>query len=425
MPKKFCCNPFRLDEHNCISKNVRKASERDMAEASKFDIVLLQGEYICFKCKQCFWRGEDPRGASTSTGAGRTATAPSNTDDSDDSEYEQSEQGMKKSSSLKNLNETLSSLSTDTTPIRLKRFGSNKYKKRKFEEVKKVLGDLFQCDPDGSSEEERTDESEIVQQFKLKMPGVSTSDKYRMLTSLPFSWSARKLSSEMGVTRHMARKAKDLIAQKGAMSAPERKLGSRHLDENTLRVVNGFYLNDENSRACPGKNEYVTTVNEDGSKEKKQRRLLLSNLHEAFEIFKEQYPHLKISFSKFASLRPKECVTAYSAHGIHNVCVCMYHQNVELIFDGLYRLHIFEPSIGTYKDLLKQLMCYEPTEKCHMHECRRCPGVDVLSKKLAESFETNLLTELSYKQWTTISGKKIKHSSAFSFINFSRFSGYR
>lgn len=405
MPRKYCCNPFRLDKHNCISKNLRKASAQNLEEASKINIVLREGDELCVNCIFGLLRGDDPS-ASTSTGTGRATTAPENSDDdSDGSEYEQADQRIGRSSSFKNLNETLSSLATDTSPIRLKRLESNKYKKRKFDEVKKVLGDLFQRDADGSSEEEKNDDREIVRQFKLKMPVVSTSDKYRILTSLPFSWSSRKLSSEMGVTRHMARRAKDLIAQKGAMSAPERKLGSRHVDENTLRVVREFYLNDENSRACPGKNEYVITVNEDGIKEKKQRRLLLSNLQEAFEIFEEQYPHLKISFSKFASLRPKECITAYSAHGIHNVCVCMYHQNMELIFDGLFRLHIFEPSIRTYKDLIKQLMCYEPTEKCHMHDCRRCSGVDDLTKKLAESFETNLLTEINYKQWITINGK--------------------
>ena len=43
---------------------------------------------------------------------------------------------------------------------------------------------------------------------------------------------------------------------------------------------------------------------------------------------------MKIGLSKFAELRPKECVLA-GASGTHNVCVCTIHQNVKLMLSAI------------------------------------------------------------------------------------------
>ena len=65
-----------------------------------------------------------------------------------------------------------------------------------------------------------------------------------------------------------------------------------------------------------------------------QKRLILCNLDEAYRIFKDKYPELKIGFSKFAELRPKYCVLAGSS-GTHSVCVCTIHQNVKLMMHAV------------------------------------------------------------------------------------------
>ena len=61
-----------------------------------------------------------------------------------------------------------------------------------------------------------------------------------------------------------------------------------------------------------------------------KKRLVLSNLKEAFQQFKEQKPGVKVGFSKFAELRPKECILARES-GIRAVCVCTIHQNAKLM----------------------------------------------------------------------------------------------
>lgn len=48
----------------------------------------------------------------------------------------------------------------------------------------------------------------------------------------------------------------------------------------------------------------------DGTKELKQKHMLLCNINEAFCAFKHKYPDSVISFSSFAVLRPKQVILA-------------------------------------------------------------------------------------------------------------------
>ena len=52
----------------------------------------------------------------------------------------------------------------------------------------------------------------------------------------------------------------------------------------------------------------------------RQKYLNLSNLKEVYQKFKNAFPETDIGFSKFASIRPKECVLA-GASETHSVCV--------------------------------------------------------------------------------------------------------
>ena len=127
----------------------------------------------------------------------------------------------------------------------------------------------------------------------------------------------------------MAQKAKELQETSGSFSCPLRKTKSDRLSEEVMNNVREFYHQDSISRMMPGKGDCVS-VRKDGAKVKVQKRLLLCNLKEAYVVFKSEYPSMKVGFSKFAELRPKNVVLPGSA-GTHAVCVCTYHQNVKLM----------------------------------------------------------------------------------------------
>ena len=114
----------------------------------------------------------------------------------------------------------------------------------------------------------------------------------------------------------------------------------------------------------------------------KQRRLLLSNLKELHGAFKEKYPHAKVGFSKFCSLRPKWCLSVGSA-GTHSVCVCSSHQNVQLLVDAA---NIDK----NYRDLMAMTDCDLNNKMCMVHRCECCPGANALKHYLEEMFVDSL-----------------------------------
>ena len=102
------------------------------------------------------------------------------------------------------------------------------------------------------------DESEIIMQLKEKFQATNQrSEKVQILTVLPRSWSSQKVEQEFGVSNYMARKAKELVKQKGILSTPN-PIHGHTLTVETSDLVKSFYESDEVSRMMPGKKDYVS-----------------------------------------------------------------------------------------------------------------------------------------------------------------------
>ena len=126
---------------------------------------------------------------------------------------------------------------------------------------------------------------------------------------------------------------------------------------------------------------------------------------EVYQLFSEKYPNIRIGFSKFAELHPKECVFA-GASGTHCVCVCTIHQNVKLMIvrshmDDLQLEDELETPIKNYKHALAKIQCNPFLPACPLGECKNCPGVAMLKEWLFQFFEIKEGEEIEYKQWTT------------------------
>lgn len=91
------------------------------------------------------------------------------------------------------------------------------------------------------------------------------------------------------------------------------------------RVVE-FYHDDDVSSLKPGMKEFLSRRNDKGVRVHHQKQLLLGNLKELYQRFKEIHPDATVGFSRFAELRPDYCVLSGSS-GTHPVCVCSNHQN--------------------------------------------------------------------------------------------------
>ena len=154
-----------------------------------------------------------------------------------------------------------------------------------------------------------------------------------------------------------------LVKEKGILSLPDPKPG-HSLPQETADLVVAFYESDESSRMMPGKKDFMS-VKDAGGRRHIQKRLVLCNLKELYQHFKDKHPSVKIGFSKFTELRPRYCVLT-GASGTHSVCVCTIHQNVKLMILGAKLPELSSSEFKTYHDFLARIICNPPLLGCHL-----------------------------------------------------------
>ena len=152
----------------------------------------------------------------------------------------------------------------------------------------------------------------------------------------------------------------------------------------------------------PEKKDWIMVV-KDGHRVLEQKYLLHCNLKEAFQRYKGKFPDKKIGFSKFASLRPKECVLA-GASGTHSVCVCTIHQNVKLMIHGSKHGYLTDEHtscLNGYKECLSRITYTPADPECFLGECERCASLEAFKDELMQIFTENMVDEIQYMQGTS------------------------
>ena len=247
-----------------------------------------------------------------------------------------------------------------------------------------------------ASETVKDDGEEMIEQLKEKFRTTTQKgDQLQILSVLPKSWSVKKLQEDFCVTSYMARQSKTLVKEKGILSLLDPKRGpSQPLQ--TVQLVCEFYQSDEVSRVMPGKKDFAS-VKEQGNRIHVQKRLMLGNLKEVYHEFKSQFPNEKIGFSRFAALRPKQCILAGAA-GTHCVFVCTIHQNVKLMLHTV-QSHLTE--LATYHHCLARIMCNPPSPSCCLGECPVCPDTCLLKDEIVASLDKSDIDEIVFKQWVS------------------------
>ena len=104
----------------------------------------------------------------------------------------------------------------------MRKHESKKYLGQKLDQLtttmeKAMIGEASTTTEDGS---------EIIEQLKEKFHSTSErSIKVQVLTVLPKRWSVRKIQTEFDTSNFMARRAKQLVKEKGVLSSPNPKPG--------------------------------------------------------------------------------------------------------------------------------------------------------------------------------------------------------
>lgn len=412
-----CCNPFDKTQHTWFKRNLRPVAPGLAERAREKNIPLVAGSFLCNNCRRDLSKLAPKDDDNDNASNNSPDDVPMDIDAPEEivrppkedmviTERALSGEYIDKKEFVGALNKLLPLLGVEQVDAK-KIEKSHSYSVNMVQNITTKLGDkIFGIPAPALNTSTQSDvpdpEPEIVSQLKHKF--ATTLDKHtkvQILSILPTTWSARRISKEFHTSRHMAVLTKKLVAEKGILCEPNKRAATNHITEEVKNRVVKFYLTDNISQPCAGKRDFVT-INENNEKVRKQRRLVLMNLEEAYALFKQQNIGQKIGFSTFAALRPKECLLALNNCGTHTVCVCQYHQNVKLIFEPMKK--IFE--MENFRDLFALMLCNEPTDNCRLKECDQCPGIEEMEQYLAGVIEKNEIDDVSYKQWITQQGKK-------------------
>lgn len=252
------------------------------------------------------------------------------------------------------------------------------------------------------SQDKSKQDATLSEELKIALSKENNRQKrIQILTTVPSDWTVRQIEKNLDVSYRSACTAKKLRLSDGYGSCPSKKTG-RRLPHDVVMKVKEFYMDDGISRMMPGKKDCVKVVNEDGSSDRIQKRLLLFDIDEIHRQFCLKYADMKVSASKFTKLRPRNCITVGSA-GTHNVCVCKIHQNLKLKFSSL------NDCLGKSTDsvhfpisvVVRKILCENATDSCHLIDCQQCPGPEETINDIKSALKEKKIEKINYMQWTS------------------------
>ncbi|CAF3618617.1 unnamed protein product [Rotaria socialis] len=167
--------------------------------------------------------------------------------------------------------------------------------------------------------------------------------------------------------------------------------------------VHNFYQRDDISYQLPGKRDTVVVKDDDGKKVTYQKRILINNLRETYEFFKDENKSVDLSRSSFADLRPVFVVSKSAL--AHRNCLCVYHENVRLLLKDFdkYVDGTHCSSLSTFTD---SLVCSTNNEECMFGCCSICK--DFFSENIQENV-SNSNSKITWSQWASKNGRVEKN----------------
>ena len=272
---------------------------------------------------------------------------------------------------------------------------------------RKSLLDSFSLEQQSVSKKELfkvEDFQKLFEDLRKKIQCTSSDfEKKQVLTLVPDSWTIEQTLDFFGenyVTKWLIREAKKLKSESGVLSTPGVKKG-RPISEEVKKLVTNFYLREDNCRIMPGMKDKIVVKDTAGKRVELQKHLLLMNVDELYSIFKNEYVEQgrkpPCGRSIFSDLRPLNVILA-GPKNTHNICVCVYHQNVKLMLESIRE----NSSISLW---IAKMVCNTENEDCMLGKCNKCPTTDLVEQELYEA--TLTCEEISFSEWSRTDGTKL------------------
>ena len=232
----------------------------------------------------------------------------------------------------------------------------------------------------------------LVRKIKQKLDSTNdNSEKQKLLTLVPQSWSMRQVADTFGCTISQAFVARNARNKSGILTCRPSKL-NRPLSDETKQLIRDFHLDDLISRTLPGIKD---VINVNGVSQ--QKHLLLTNLKETYVTFQEQHPDIKVGHSRFADLRPKQVILPDVA-GLHKTCVCLKCENVKLML-------FVVPGSCRISELFEDTACSIYSTNCMFGKCEVCQEqLELVTQQMLRRVDQ--VATISFKQWTVTDREK-------------------
>ena len=166
----------------------------------------------------------------------------------------------------------------------------------------------------------------------------------------------------------------------------KRKESAHKFCEVKASKIKSFYVQDDISFVDPS----IRRTTKKGI-----TRFMTFPLRVAHQLFEEQNPDIKVSFSKFKSLRPKN--VRFISETPLKGCACVYCENVRL------KLIILFPKITSVYDLYNNLICKKHKDErfrnseCIFKTCKDCKNWENTIRNMVPA--TDLTRNVSWEAW--------------------------
>ncbi|CAF1145434.1 unnamed protein product [Rotaria magnacalcarata] len=192
---------------------------------------------------------------------------------------------------------------------------------------------------------------------QLRARQKQASKKYRKALKRALHSLPKDTNKRMMVVQHLAQNL-NIISK--TVRQHTRKQHSLSIE--LKKLVIQFYQRDDITYQLPGKRDYATVTDDNGESMTLQKRILLYNIRETYQLFVDEYSNknVDLSLTSFNELRPVNILI--NSYMPHHSCLCIYHENVNLLIKLLSK-HISCDGLNSLKEFTSMLVCDEQEEK--------------------------------------------------------------
>ena len=225
--------------------------------------------------------------------------------------------------------------------------------------------------------------AKIYKANKIKKGKIKSNDNYEQLEAM-----SPLLKDETVSTIRENLKISNKKANEVKCGVIQRQMRKPKFTPKEIQSVQEFYDRSDVSRVNPSRKSKKLGVN---------ISYMRLTIGKARKKFLKEYPNIKMSYSKFHSLKPKH-IKPISKTPL-NACSCVYCTNINEKFKVLNI-----PGLKNEQDLYKQLICKKTkrfrNHKCIFAECENCKDRKAKIELLAITLDMRI--NVSWKTWEYI-----------------------